>query len=103
MRIAHGPFQEFYGGEILLVALERSGDERALWDRLETMLVPGRHTLVRLRSPLPRALAPIDHTAQVMELVCRALRHAPRDLATWPGSGLDAPLYALGEEPKGDA
>jgi hypothetical protein len=102
LQIAHGPFQQFFDDEILLLALERGGEEHALWDRLATMLVPTRHTLVRLRSSLPRALAPIDHLVLVLELVCRALRHAPRDLGAWPGSGLDAPLYELGAEPTGN-
>ncbi len=98
LQIAHGPFQQFFDDEILLIALERDGAERALWERLATMLVPSRHSLVRLSSSLPRALAPIDHLVQVLELVCRALRHAPRDLGAWAGSGLDAPLYGLGSE-----
>jgi len=100
--VAHGPFQQFFDSETLLVALEREGEERALFDRLERMLVPGRHTLVRLRSSLPRAVAPIDHLAQVIELVCRRLDASPRDLGGGLDSGLDAPLYELGKESPGE-
>ncbi len=98
LQIAHGPFQQFFDAEIVLFALEREGAESELWDRLARMLVPARHTLVRLRSVLPGALAPIDHLAQVLAIVCRALEASPRDLGAWPGSGLDAPLYELGRE-----
>jgi creatinine amidohydrolase len=98
LEVVHGPFQQFYHSEIVLVALERDGEERLLFDRLERVLVPGRHTLVRLRSSLPPSLAPIDHVAQVIELVCRALAESPRDLGAWLGSGLDAPLYEVGGE-----
>jgi hypothetical protein len=96
LQVAHGPFQEFFEREILLVALEREGKERALFDRLEQLLVPSRHTLVRLRSDLPQALASLDHFAQVCELIACALHASPRDLAVWPGAGRDAPLYDLG-------
>lgn len=96
LEIAHGPFQAFYEAPILLIALERPGAERDLFDRLAQTLVPGRHVLVRLSSDLPPPLAALDHFAQVLELVCRALRARPRDLRAWPGSGSDAPLYDLG-------
>lgn len=96
LQIAHGPFQEFYESPMLIVALERPGAESALFDRLAEMLVPERHSLVRLSSPLLAPLACIDHLAQVNELVCRALRARPRDLRAWPGAGRDGPLYELG-------
>ena len=97
LELAHGPFQAFYDRPILLVALERGDAERPLFDRLASMLVPGRHRLVRLTSSLPAPLAPLDHLAQAHELVCRAIRARPRDLFTWPGNGHDGPLYHLGK------
>lgn len=96
LQIAHGPFQEFYESPILLVALERPGPETKLFDRLSRMIVPERHALVRLSSVLAPPLAPLDHFAQVHELVCRALRARPRDLRAWPGRGRDGALYDLG-------
>lgn len=104
LQVAHGAFQQFYGERILLVALEHAagdGDdrERGLFDRLERMLVPARHAMVRLTSDLPRHLALLDHDAQVTHLLLRALRHRPRDLSTWPGMGLDEPLYGLDAPP----
>jgi creatinine amidohydrolase len=96
LSVAHGPFQEFFESEIVLVALEREGDGGELFERLASMLVPGRHRLLRLRSSLPAALAAIDHVALAVELLCRALRARPRDLRAWPGCGRDGPLYGVG-------
>ncbi len=96
LEIAHGPFQALYDSPILLVALEREDAEAELFDRLGQMLVPERHTLVRLSSALSPPLASLDHFAQAHELVCRALRARPRDLHAWPGSGRDGPLYDVG-------
>ncbi len=96
LEVAHGPFQQFFDAEVVLVALERDGDERLLFDRLAQMLVPDRHTLVRLRSSVSRALAPIDHVALIAELVCRELARSPRNLGVWPGCGRDAPVYGIG-------
>jgi creatinine amidohydrolase len=99
LEVVHGPLQQFFDAELTLFALERDGEEGFLFDRLERVLVAGRHRLVRLRSPLPLAVAPIDHVAQVIEIVCRVLAASPRDLGAWVGSRLEAPLYELGVEP----
>src|SRR5581483_1105171 len=98
LQVAHGPFQEIFEREITLLALERTGVGADLFDRLARMLVPERHALVRLRSSLPAPLAAIEHHALTCELVHRALRARPRDLAAWPGSGCDAPLYDVGRD-----
>ena len=95
LEIAHGPFQQFYRGEMCLVALT-AGRDRALVDRLAAMLDPARHTLLVLPSDLPRALAPIEHDALANQLVLAGLRARPRDLTRWDGQGLDGPLYELG-------
>jgi len=101
LQVAHGAFQQFYGERMLLVALEHATveRERLLFDRLQGMLVPERHAMIRLKSGLPRHLALLDHDAQVSQLLLRALRYRPRDLATWPGMGLDGPLYGLDGPP----
>ena len=90
LEIAHGPFHAFYTETRLLVAL---GDGGALFDRLEAMLAPERHALLRLpaRGPLARLVL----EAAVNELFLAAFERAPRDLREWPSKGLDAPLYAL--------
>jgi creatinine amidohydrolase len=98
LEVVHGPLQQFFDAELTLFALERDGEEAFLFDRLEKVLVAGRHALVRLRSPLPLGVAPIDHVAQVIEIVCGVLAASPRDLGAWLGSRLDAPLYELGAE-----
>jgi creatinine amidohydrolase len=97
LQIAHGPFQEFWQEELLLVALEReNAAERELFDRLAQMLAPERHALVRLRSSLAPGVSALDHVAQTHELLCRALRARPRDLSAWPGRGRDGALYDVG-------
>jgi creatinine amidohydrolase len=92
LEIAHGPFHAFYTEPRLLVALGEGG---ALFDRLEAMLAPGRHALLRLpaRGPLARLVV----EAAVNELFLAAFERAPRDLRDWPSKGKDAPLYALDE------
>lgn len=96
LELAHGPFQSFYDASIVLVTLEGAGPvETQVFDRLARMVVPERHRLVRLTSALPPPLAPLDHLMQVHELVCRAARARPRDLAEWPGRGRDGPLYDI--------
>jgi hypothetical protein len=100
LEVAHGAYQQFYEERMLLIALEHDlPAERALFDRLASMLVPERHVMLRLRSDLPRHLAPLDHDAQVTALLLRALTFQPRDLFTWPAMGLDAPLYGLDAPP----
>lgn len=93
LEIAHGPFHAFYMEPRLLVALGEGG---ALFDRLEAMLAPERHALLRLPTragPLARiALEPA-----VNELFLAAFERAPRDLGEWPSKGLDAPLYGIDE------
>jgi fructoselysine-6-P-deglycase FrlB-like protein len=96
LQVAHGAFQQFYDDRILLVCLESGrAEEHLLFDRLASMLVPERHRMLRLTTPLPRHLALLDHDVQVTHLFLQALAHRPRDLTTWPGFGLDGPLYGL--------
>jgi creatinine amidohydrolase len=100
LQIAHGPLQQFYTEPMTLVALERnnSGDDARLFDRLEKVLVPGRHRLVRLRSEFAGPTAVLDHDAQCNWLLLRTLEAQPVDLSSWPGRGLDSPLYELGRD-----
>lgn len=92
LEIAHGPFHAFYTETRLLVTL---GDS-ALYDRLEAMLVPERHALLRLPTRADAPLARLALEPAVNELLIAAFERAPRNLAEWPSKGLDAPLYAIG-------
>ena len=92
---AHGPFQEVVMRDATLLALTRAGapGEAALLDRLETMLVPGRHRLARLNATLPGALALLEHQALVAALVLRAIEERNIDQVEFPGRGADRVLY----------
>jgi hypothetical protein len=88
----------FHDG-LTLLALERAGDA-ALLERLERVLAPGRHQLVRLPAALPAPLSIFEHSAMLDWLVCEALSHTTRDLARWPAQGQDEPLYGLSSCPR---
>jgi fructoselysine-6-P-deglycase FrlB-like protein len=96
----HGPLQAMFEEPVALVALETPG-QRDLFDRLARVIVPGRHTLVRLEATLPPPLCVLEHDAMVSRLVLAALEASPRDLLEWPGKGADAPLYELAPRPSG--
>lgn len=100
LQIAHGPLQHFYTEPMTLVGLERNneGDDARLLDRLEKVLVPGRHKLIRLRSAFAGPTAVLDHDAQCNWLLLRSLEERSVDLSSWPGRGLDGPLYQLGRD-----
>jgi creatinine amidohydrolase len=103
LSVAHGPFQQFYDTPITLLALTGPGTPPGLLDRLAAMLVPGRHTLLRLEATLPGHLGLLEHQAQLAALLIEGLRRRPRDLVRWPGQGCDGPLYSLGgHTPTGD-
>jgi creatinine amidohydrolase len=95
LQVAHGPFQQFYHQPMLLFGLEPPGSA-ALFDRLERMLVPSRHRLVRLRAESAAPACWLEHDAMLDELVIAYLEERPRDLIDWPGKGKDALLYRLG-------
>lgn len=97
IQVAHGPFHELFAEEATLITLEHTDAhpaERELFDRLEKMLVPPRHAVLRLRAELPPPLGAIDHELLGTALVLRALRERSKDLGAAMGS--DAPLYGLG-------
>jgi creatinine amidohydrolase len=98
LQVAHGPFQQLHDHPFTLIALENADTQTALIDRLESMLVPDRHRLLRLRSSLPAPLALLDHDVQLSALMIEALQLRPRDLMRWPGQGCDGPLYELGAD-----
>ena len=98
LQIAHGPFHQFYDEEMTLVTLEHEAapQERELFDRLASMLVPRRHALVRLRARLPAPLGALEHDALSAALLVRAFSEGSKDIAVAGGLGPDALLYGLG-------
>jgi hypothetical protein len=99
LQVAHGPFQQFYETPMLLCALELPNRAHTvLFDRLQQMLVPGRHRLLRFCASTDEFTAWFEHDAMLNELVLAFLRARPRDLIDWPGKGADASLYRFGPE-----
>lgn len=92
LEIAHGPFHAFYTEPRLLVAL---GDGGRLLERLEGMLAPERHALLRLPARRGAPLARLTLEPAVNELFLATFERTPRALHAWPSKGLDAPLYGL--------
>lgn len=95
LQVAHGPFQQFFAQEFTLIALMHdTPEEEALFSRLEAMLAPDRHALIRVRSALPGSLAFFDHDAQANALLLQALT-VQQERVALPRAGLDAPLYGI--------
>lgn len=94
--LAHGAFQEFHLRPITLLALDGPDVPTSALDRLFDMLSRDRHRLVRVRASLRGPLATLEHGAAIDALVLSVLAGSSRDLSTWPGQGLDGPLYGLG-------
>jgi hypothetical protein len=93
---AHGPLQAIYEREAVLLGFERDGDEeRALFDRVESVLARERHTLVRLKVPQRGEAAVFAHAGAVWGLLLSLLSARPRDLRTWPAKGRDGALYEV--------
>jgi creatinine amidohydrolase/Fe(II)-dependent formamide hydrolase-like protein/fructoselysine-6-P-deglycase FrlB-like protein len=101
LHVAHGPFQQAFAGAATFVALTRDDapEESALLARLERMLDPARHRLVRLHAPLSGPQAILAHEAQLDALLVRALDASDVDQIAWPGKGRDGPLYDLDARP----
>ena len=96
LQAVHGPLQTFWEREMTLVGLVDSGPlSRALLDRLEKVLHPERHRLVRLYANLPGSLAMFEHGVALDRMMTWALESCPRDLSQWPAKGVDEPLYGL--------
>jgi creatinine amidohydrolase len=101
LAFAHGAFQNIFDTSRTLL-LPRALDDAALdplVERLRVMLSQTRHTLIELRSELPRPWCLLEHLAAVQALMLGYLRQNPRDLNTWPGHGRDGALYTLDRLP----
>ena len=98
LQVAHGPLQTFWEREMTLIALCGPRDPaKPLFDRLDRVLHPDRHLLLRLGASAPGALAVFEHGAALDQLMVSALEASPRDLSQWPAKGVDEPLYGLSE------
>jgi hypothetical protein len=100
LQVAHGPFQQLFDRKLTLLALMRpdAPHEAALVDRLESILRPDRHRLLRLPARLPSPYAWFEHDAQLDALVIDAVERCKIDLSQWPGKGMDGPLYGVAPE-----
>jgi hypothetical protein len=99
LQIAHGPLQAFHDEACALLAFEH-GSGAALVDRLEAILVPGRHVLHRLRAEAPCAACALFELVGVLDsCLVTTLRARPRELRLARFAGLDAPLYSLRRAP----
>jgi hypothetical protein len=95
LSVAHGPFQGFHDHEQTLMLLE-TPEGGKLGDRLEEMLRPERHRLLRLTSTLEQPWCLLEHLVQVDALMLATLEETPCPLSPWPGQGEDGPLYEIG-------
>ncbi|MBM4376887.1 MAG: hypothetical protein FJ095_17530 [Deltaproteobacteria bacterium] len=99
LQFAHGPFQQIFEQPTIVCALERPGDGPLL-DRLERMLVPARHLLLRSRATLVGPFAFFEHDAFADALALTLVGNRDLEIGRWPGHGADAPLYGFdGSEP----
>ncbi|MDC0714777.1 creatininase family protein [Stigmatella sp. ncwal1] len=103
LHFAHGPFQQSHDHRAVFIALTHEGAPRetGLLSRLETMLVPERHALVRWEAHLPGPLAIFEHEALLNHLMLRVIEARRIDQVRWPGQGLDGPIYEVGAEAPG--
>lgn len=95
LSFAHGPFQALYDQRLTFLAFEHD-HERDLFDRVASVLVAGRHTLLRVPLGAPTPLTPWLRLGALWGLGLALQRELPRPLDCWPGKGEDGPLYELG-------
>lgn len=97
LHFVHGPYQQAWAADATFLALTCANDagEAALLDRLEGLLDPDRHALLRLPAAAPAPLAIFEHEALCNALVLRGIAAEGIDAARWPGRGRDGPLYDL--------
>jgi len=92
LQFAHGPFQQIVDRPLLLCALERP-DDAGIVARLEQLLVPERHLLLRARATLPPPWSFFEHDAYVNAVTLELLGTRDVMVGAWPGQGADGPLY----------
>lgn len=97
LSFAHGLFQQAASRRTTLLALARAdtAEEEPILRRIESMLSPERHRLVRLRAALPAPLSIFEHEAMLNAIMIGYVRERRLDQMDWPGRGADAALYDL--------
>ncbi len=97
LSFAHGPYQNVYAKPHTLFIPYATSDMAvcSLLDRLLDMLKQTPHTFFELPSELHRPWSVLEHLACIHRLVLDHVTKNPRDLRTWPGQGLDGPIYDL--------
>jgi len=95
---AHGPYQTVHDCGATLLALVSRHDTAARdrLERIERLLVAGRHRLVPIHTSLADPLAPLEAEVAMNEFVLAAMASQQRDPEAWPGRDADGALYALG-------
>jgi creatinine amidohydrolase/Fe(II)-dependent formamide hydrolase-like protein len=103
LELAHGPFQQAFAAPATFLALTRpdAPEEEPLLARLEAMLEPERHALVRLPASLPMPFSLFEHEMQLNALLLRELESRAVDQVRWPGRGHEQPLYDVSSLPIG--
>ena len=96
LAFAHGPFQALFERAVTLVALQSGGAHAAVWQKLEQILVPARHRLVRLHSDWESPFSYFSYDAQFLRILSQVVSNRGLELSTWPGQGADQALYELG-------
>jgi creatinine amidohydrolase len=103
LQVVHGPLQSFFDAPMTLLGLHfhNRPHERLFLDRLEALLEPRRHRLLRfeLSGSLEEALLFLD--ARLNAALLRTLLFHPLDLCSWPKQECDGPLYAIDPEELG--
>ncbi|HRI64475.1 MAG TPA: hypothetical protein PK156_09550 [Polyangium sp.] len=101
MSFAHGAFQNTFNNPRTLILLRSLEDRvvKPLVDRVRDMLSQTPHSLIDVSSELPRPWCTMEHLAAVQSFMLEHLRQNPRDLANWPGRGLDGAIYMLDQIP----
>jgi hypothetical protein len=94
LQIVHGPFQSFYDERIVLIMLE-DPQSQALFRRLESILVPSRHIVLRIASTVPGPLRLLDFDAAFNRLLLPTLDLSFVDPTRWPGQSRDGALYEI--------
>ena len=103
LSFAHGPYQSIYEHptKLLILCSSNTRDRDDIWTKVQSIVVPGRHEIVRLVSKLESPLSYFDFDAQLLSAMERVIRRRGIDLFNWPGKDKDRPLYELELSPKG--